>query len=138
MVDDVHGWPVMLHDVAHLERRTTISLSATNQKPGNGWRADEVTLTALRVDAINPPPSQFGPFENERQTPSLTSQAGLDGPAERRSTETSADRSCHDNQVEMESLRKDLRHVTEILDQLTRQDTTLPGKHANGAEPDHE
>jgi hypothetical protein len=68
----------------------------------------------------------------------LTSQAGLDGPAERRSTETSADRSCHDNQVEMESLRKDLRHVTEILDQLTRQDTTLPGKHANGAEPDHE
>ncbi|MGZ5406476.1 MAG: hypothetical protein ACXWX1_01685 [Aeromicrobium sp.] len=138
MVDDVHGWPVMLHDVAHLERRTTISLSATNQEPGNGWRADEVILTALRVAAINPPPSQLGPLENERQTPSSRSQADLDEPAEHRSTETSAERSCHDNQVEMESLRKDLRRVTEILDQLTRQDTTLPGKHANGAEPDHE
>jgi hypothetical protein len=47
------GWPVVLHDVASFVRPTVITLSGTTVYE-DGWLAEQVVLTALRVGAINP------------------------------------------------------------------------------------
>lgn len=59
--ESVVGWPVMLHDVASLDRSTRIALIGTNTSPA-GARGT-VVLTALRVGAINPPVAFVGPLD---------------------------------------------------------------------------
>ncbi len=47
------GWPIVLHDVASFARPTVIALSGSTVYP-EGWLAEQVVVTALRVGAINP------------------------------------------------------------------------------------
>jgi hypothetical protein len=56
------GWPVMLHDVATFDRPADIVLSGTTEYP-DGWLAEQVIITALRIGAVNPAISPWaGPY----------------------------------------------------------------------------
>lgn len=54
MTTDRIRWTVVLHDVAHFSRPSTVSLLGSSVRAA-GWTAEQVVMTALRVGAVDPP-----------------------------------------------------------------------------------
>jgi hypothetical protein len=135
MVDDVHGWPVVLHDVATFGWRTRISLVGANQSPGRGWQADGVILTALKVGAINPPFSLLGTLEPEMDASNLVSSMSRDQWETARPLSSATDDPCREVKAELASIQVQLRHANEALEELTEQHRALQAKLDGGDQP---
>ena len=108
LLEGVVSLPVTLHDVATFPHPTRIALVGTNSE--KGWRSWNLTLTALRVGAINPQTAFVGPFVE-----------GLDASNSISIAETGLAAS----DVELASLRAELEDANRVMAALARENSDL-------------